>query len=100
MNITRSTWKERARLLDASIGQARRFVYVSSVGVLGWPGVQGIDESFPTDVHSAKVSYHSTKAEAERVVRARGSEIEAVVASRRSPMDRTTPTAWQPGSST
>jgi dihydroflavonol-4-reductase len=68
------------RLLDASIGQARRFVYVSSVGVLGWPGVEGIDESFPTDVHSAKVSYHSTKAEAERVVRARGSELEAVIA--------------------
>ena len=68
------------RLLDASVGQARRFVYVSSVGVLGWPGVQGIDESFPTDVHSAKVGYHSTKAEAEQVVRARGGEIEAVVA--------------------
>jgi nucleoside-diphosphate-sugar epimerase len=68
------------RLLDASIGQARRFVYVSSVGVLGYPGVQGIDESFSTDVHSGKVSYHSTKAEAEQVVRARGAEIEAVVA--------------------
>ncbi len=68
------------RLLDASIGRVRRFVYVSSVGVLGYPGVQGIDESFSTDVHSGKVSYHSTKAEAEQVVRARGAEIEAVVA--------------------
>jgi dihydroflavonol-4-reductase len=68
------------RLLNASVGQARRFVYVSSVGVLGYPGVEGIDESFPTDVHSATVSYHSTKAEAEQIVRARGHEIEAVVA--------------------
>lgn len=68
------------RLLDASIGQARRFVYVSSVGVLGWPGVQGIDESFPTNTHSGKGDYHSTKAEAEQVVRARDKEIEAVVA--------------------
>jgi len=68
------------RLLESSIGQARRFVYVSSVGVLGYPGVQGIDESFPTDVHSSKGGYHSTKAEAEQVVRARGGEIEAVVA--------------------
>ena len=68
------------RLLDASVGQARRFVYVSTVGVLGFPGVQGIDESFPTDVHSTKVGYHSTKAEAEQVVRARGGEIEAVIA--------------------
>jgi dihydroflavonol-4-reductase len=68
------------RLLDASVGQARRFVYVSSVGVLGYPGVQGIDESFPTNTRSGKVDYHSTKAEAEQVVRARGDEIEAVVA--------------------
>jgi nucleoside-diphosphate-sugar epimerase len=68
------------RLLDASVGQARRFVYVSSVGVLGWPGVQGIDESFPTNMHSGKVDYHSTKAEAECLVRERGGDIEAVVA--------------------
>jgi dihydroflavonol-4-reductase len=68
------------RLLDAAVGRVRRFVYVSSVGVLGWPGVQGIDESFPTHTHSGKDDYHSTKAEAEQVVRTRGGEIEAVVA--------------------
>jgi nucleoside-diphosphate-sugar epimerase len=67
------------RLLDAAAGRARRFVYVSSVGVLGHPGVQGIDESFPVSTHSGKVGYHSTKAEAEELVRARGGEIEAVV---------------------
>ena len=68
------------RLLDASTGQARRFVYVSSVGVLGYPGVQGIDETFPVHTNAGKADYHSTKAEAEQIVRARGAEIEAVVA--------------------
>ncbi len=67
------------RLLDAAIGRARRFVYVSSVGVLGWPGVRGIDESFPVHQNSAKADYHSTKAEAEGLVRERGGDIEAVV---------------------
>ncbi len=68
------------RLLDAAVGRARRFVYVSSVGVLGHPGVLGIDESFPVNTHSGKVGYHSTKAEAESLVRERGGEVEAVVA--------------------
>jgi len=67
------------RLLDAAVGRARRFVYVSSVGVLGWPGVRGIDESFPVHKNSAKADYHGTKAEAECLVRERGGEIEAVV---------------------
>jgi dihydroflavonol-4-reductase len=68
------------RLLDACIGQARRFVFVSSVGVFGSPGVSGIDESFPTDVHGGAVHYHSTKAVAESLVRERGGDIEVVVA--------------------
>ena len=68
------------RLLDAAVGRARRFVYVSSVGVLGWPGVQGIDESFPIPMRSGKADYHGTKAEAECLVRACGGAIEAVVA--------------------
>ncbi|MBV9125405.1 MAG: NAD-dependent epimerase/dehydratase family protein [Planctomycetes bacterium] len=67
------------RLLQAACGRARRFVYVSSVGVLGFPGVQGIDESFPVATHSTKVDYHSTKAEAEQVVLAHGERLETLV---------------------
>jgi nucleoside-diphosphate-sugar epimerase len=57
------------RLLAAAAGRARRFVYLSSVGVLGWPGVDGIDESFPAAVRPGEVDYHGTKAAAERIVR-------------------------------
>jgi len=67
------------RLLEAAIGRARRFVYVSSVGVLGQPGVLNIDESFPIRVSSDTSDYHSTKAEAERLVMQRARDIEVVV---------------------
>jgi len=68
------------RLLDAAAGRARRFVYVSSVGVFGHPGVLNIDESFPCDLHVGKVGYHRTKLEAEHLLLARQNEIEVVIA--------------------
>jgi len=75
------------RLLAASLAHgARRFVYLSSVGVVGYPGVDGIDESFPTlldlplngHAPTSQELYHRTKAEAERVVLS-ASGIETVV---------------------
>jgi nucleoside-diphosphate-sugar epimerase len=66
-------------LLAAATGRATRFVYVSSVGVLGWPGVDGIDESFPIDVRPGKADYHGTKAAAEQLVRAWPTDLKTVV---------------------
>lgn len=67
------------RLLEAVIGRARRFVHISSVGVLGSPGVLGIDESFPLGPYKGKVGYHASKAAAEGAVMERAGEIETVV---------------------
>ena len=55
-------------LLEAAAGQVDRFVYCSSVGVLGYPGVLRIDESFPLRPDDGKVFYHRTKAQAEELV--------------------------------
>ncbi|MBC7249494.1 MAG: NAD-dependent epimerase/dehydratase family protein [Anaerolineae bacterium] len=55
-------------LLEAAAGRVGRFVYCSSVGVLGYPGVLGIDESFPLRPDDGKVFYHRTKAQAEELV--------------------------------
>ena len=57
----------------------RRFVYVSSVGVHGWPGVDGIDETFPVDVRPGERDYHGTKAAAEDLVRSWPEGLETVV---------------------
>ncbi|MFZ6028834.1 MAG: NAD-dependent epimerase/dehydratase family protein [Chloroflexota bacterium] len=65
-------------LLDALAGRAGRFVYVSSVGVFGRPGVLGIDEGFPLRVASTW-DYHSSKAAGERATLACKERIEAVV---------------------
>lgn len=54
-------------LLEAAAGQVGRFVYCSSVGVLGYPGVLDIDESFPLRPNDGKVFYHRTKAQAEEM---------------------------------
>ena len=83
------------RLLDAAIGQARRFVYVSSVGVLGYPGVQGIDESFPTDAHcrQGRLPQHQGRGRTGRAS-ARRRDRSGRWRGRRSPTARTTPTAW------
>jgi nucleoside-diphosphate-sugar epimerase len=66
-------------LLAAATGRAARFVFVSSVGVLGWPGTDGIDESFPVDVRPGEADYHGTKAAAERLVREWPGGLERVV---------------------
>lgn len=66
-------------LLEASIGYARRFVYISSVGVLGYPGMHGIDESFPILTRADTTDYHSSKAQAEQIVRERADQVETVV---------------------
>jgi nucleoside-diphosphate-sugar epimerase len=70
------------RLLHAAKGQVGRFVYVSSVGVHGYPRVQGIDESFPLRPADGKPGYHGAKAQAEQVVFSSlaDSRTEAVVA--------------------
>jgi dihydroflavonol-4-reductase len=56
------------RLIQAAAGRAGRFVYLSSVGVFGQPGILGIDETFPVNPLQGKVGYHSTKAEAGQLV--------------------------------
>jgi dihydroflavonol-4-reductase len=69
------------RLLQTAAGQVGRFVYISSVGVHGYPRVQGIDESFPLRPADGKPGYHGAKAQAEQVVVTSlvGSRTEAVV---------------------
>lgn len=54
-------------LLDAAARQGARFIYCSSVGVLGYPGVLNIDESFPYRTQDGKYNYHHTKALAEQL---------------------------------
>jgi nucleoside-diphosphate-sugar epimerase len=65
-------------LLDATIGRAKRFVYLSSVGVFGRPGVLKIDESFPIRV-SSHWDYHSSKAAGEQATLEHREQIETVV---------------------
>jgi nucleoside-diphosphate-sugar epimerase len=68
-----------SRLLEASLGRAGRFVFVSSVGVYGRPGVLNVDESFPVQAGADATPYHRTKAQAEQAALARAGEIEVVV---------------------
>jgi nucleoside-diphosphate-sugar epimerase len=65
-------------LLAAAIGQTKRFVYLSSVGVTGRPGVLGIDEEFPIRVADTW-DYHSSKAAGEKVTREYGNQLETVI---------------------
>jgi nucleoside-diphosphate-sugar epimerase len=53
-------------LLDACASRVRRFVFVSSVGVYGFPSVLPITEAFP---FAPRTLYSQTKVEAERLVR-------------------------------
>lgn len=66
-------------LLDAASGRVGRLVYVSSVGVLGRPGVLHTDETFPVIPYSRPFDYHTSKAEAEKLVLARASDMPVVV---------------------
>jgi dihydroflavonol-4-reductase len=67
-----------SKLLKASVGRVKRFVYVSSVGVHGYPGAPGIDESYPIAPGMKKKNYHGSKAVAESEVMAFASEMEVV----------------------
>jgi dihydroflavonol-4-reductase len=67
------------RLLDASKGRVGRFVYVSSVGVMGEHNCLDADETFSTTGFRGKVGYHSTKAAAERLVLEQAGEMEVCV---------------------
>jgi nucleoside-diphosphate-sugar epimerase len=54
------------RLLRAAAGRARRFVYVSSVGVYGFPARLPVTEDHP---YAPVTLYSATKVEAEKLVR-------------------------------
>ena len=54
-------------LLNAAVAQGARFVYCSSVGVLGYPGVLDINEDCPYRPEDGKYNYHHTKALAEQL---------------------------------
>jgi nucleoside-diphosphate-sugar epimerase len=73
---SRINLKGTRRILEASKGRVGRFVFVSSVGVMGEHGQLGVDESFSTDRFIGKTGYHSTKAAAERLVMEKVGEME------------------------
>ncbi len=54
-------------LLQAAADEGCRFVYCSSVGVMGHPGCLGIDESFPYANGGGKYNYSHTKALADQM---------------------------------
>jgi nucleoside-diphosphate-sugar epimerase len=67
------------KLLEASVGQAQRFVYMSSVGVIGPPGKLDFDETHSLIPLDGMVGYHESKALAELLVLDKASSIETVV---------------------
>ncbi len=69
----------QAVLRAAIQGRARRFVYISSVGVYGWPGLAMMDEDTPLDASPAASPYHRSKIAAEQVVRAFAGDLETVI---------------------
>jgi nucleoside-diphosphate-sugar epimerase len=60
------------RLVRVAAGRVRRFVYVSSVGVYGFPAMIPIDESFP---YAPVTTYSRSKVEAEGLVRRVATEV-------------------------
>jgi nucleoside-diphosphate-sugar epimerase len=67
-------------LLNVCAGRVGRFVYLSSVGVVGFPGRLGIDEQTPSLPRLRNWDYHTSKAEAERRTLAAANRLEVVVA--------------------
>ncbi|MBN2502542.1 MAG: NAD-dependent epimerase/dehydratase family protein [Anaerolineales bacterium] len=67
------------RLLECAQNRVKRFVYISSVGVYGFPGKTGIDERFSTETEKSGHGYHRTKAKAEIVVREYADQMEIVI---------------------
>jgi 2-alkyl-3-oxoalkanoate reductase len=66
-------------LINASIGNAEKFVYISSVGVYGFPGRCGIDETSPVIDPNLETDYHTSKLMAESIVREKANEISTVI---------------------
>jgi nucleoside-diphosphate-sugar epimerase len=67
------------RLLECAKGNVKRFVYISSVGVYGFPGKTRIDEGAPTESEKSAHGYHRTKAKAETVAREYADQMEVVI---------------------
>lgn len=66
-------------LLEAAVGKAKRFIFISSVGVHGYPGLSEINEDSPLITPNPRVDYHSSKVLAEEIVRDYSSQIETVI---------------------
>jgi nucleoside-diphosphate-sugar epimerase len=66
-------------LLEAAVGKAKRFIFISSVGVHGYPGLSEIDEDSPLIAPNPRLDYHSSKVLAERIVREFSNQIETVI---------------------
>lgn len=56
------------QFLNALIGYAQHFIYISSVGVYGYPGMLDIREEFPVIGVRGALDYHASKLLAEQVV--------------------------------
>jgi dihydroflavonol-4-reductase len=54
-------------LLQAAADEGCRFIYCSSVGVMGHPGCLGIDENYPYAAGDGKYNYSHTKALADQM---------------------------------
>ena len=67
------------RLLKSASGQAKRFVYISSVGVYGFPGVLGINENSPQIHDHHQIDYHTSKIMAEELVKQASADLETVI---------------------
>jgi nucleoside-diphosphate-sugar epimerase len=68
------------RLLHACQGRARRFIYISTVGVYGGLQARGIDENYPVNPQMSKGLYHKSKALAEQITRQQAPAVEVVIA--------------------
>lgn len=66
-------------LFQACLGRVNRFVYISSVGVFGYPGVLNIDESYPVIKNTSSWDYHTSKVAAEQVLSDNSHKIEVVI---------------------
>ncbi len=67
------------KLLHYAQKSVKRFVYISSVGVYGYPGRSGIDETSPLDSEMCANEYHFSKIKAEKIVRSYATEMETVI---------------------
>ena len=71
--------KGTGNLLKSAIGRVKRFVYISSVGVYGFPGNLGINENSSLISNPEQIDYHTSKIMAEKLVRHATEEMETVI---------------------